>query len=155
MFLLSLGIIACKTSKIDNENKTEKNAHLQVNLKKQYALAEKINIKIKNISGNQLVLYNPTKKNFQKKTEQGWTNLRILHCPCDAPCKAPPERMNVANQKELELSWNQKESFCGKMTDVGIRETIYKKVEKGTYRFAITYKDGKENNTVYKEFKIN
>jgi len=151
--LLALGFNSCKTKNIKTSiiNKTE---FIEIGIKKRFSLNETVKIKITNISGKNLVLYEPTKTNIEKKTNDKWKKLRILYCPCDAPCNAPPEKLDLPNGKEINLSWNQKESYCGKITDSGIRETVRKEVNKGAYRLVVMYKLNNERNTIYKEFTI-
>ncbi|MBN2756243.1 MAG: hypothetical protein JXR51_03625 [Bacteroidales bacterium] len=134
------------------QNKNSK--YLDVDIKKTYSIGEAIKIRVKNISDENIIIYSPTKPNLQQKENKIWKNLRILNCPCDAPCMAPPEKIELTVNNEITLTWDQKESFCGKIADAGIRETIYKKAEKGSYRIIINYKIYNENMNVTKEFII-
>ena len=156
MTLLILSFSSCKSKDIKNNDNLSKNDQIQIEIKANYSLGENISIKITNISQNKIILYNPTKKNIQKKVDGIWKNLRILPCPCDAPCKAPPEKIDFPSNQDINLRWNQKESYCGKkIADAKIRETIYKNVDKGIYRYTVVYQTNNQKKTIYKEFKIN
>lgn len=154
VLLLIISLSSCKSTEIQTKNISKNNKFLKINIKKSYLLEEIIKIKITNISGEKIVLYYPTKTRIQKKINSSWKNVRILNCPCDAPCDAPPEKIDFPNGKKINLSWNQKESFCGKMTDAGIRETISKNVDKGIYRLVIVYKRINVKKEIYNEFTI-
>ncbi len=152
--LLTISFTACKTTKVNDGNKSEQSVDLQINLKEKYVVGETIKIEITNVSGDELVLLNPTKTNIQKKVGDNWKSVRIIYCPCDAPCREPIGEMNLPNGKVVNLNWNQKEGHCGKITDAGIRETIYENVEKGAYRLVVAYKNNNKTNEITKEFKI-
>jgi len=151
LVLLGIGFSGCKSKNIKNKNDI-----IKIEVNDRYKIGETINIKIINISKAALTLYNPTELNFQRKTEGKWKHLRILPCPCDAPCQAPPEKLEMPSKKAQKLTWQQKESYCGtKKVANNVRETIYKQVEKGTYRFVVKYKQNEKEETIYKEFIIN
>ena len=150
LIFFSLSFTACKSKNIKSNNDS-----IKIEIKNSYKIGETINVTIINTSKGSLTLYNPTKLNFQKKNEGKWKHLRILPCPCDAPCQAPPEKLEMPSKKAQKLTWQQKESYCGtKKVANNVRETIYKQVEKGTYRFVVKYKQNEKEETIYKEFNI-
>ncbi len=102
-----------------------------------------------------MVLYSPSKPKIQKKEQNNWRTIRILNCPCDAPCNAPPAKIDFPEGRKITFKWDQKESYCGKRDKSGIRETIIKEVSKGTYRLVTTYKIDNKKNITYNEFIIN
>ncbi|PKP35143.1 MAG: hypothetical protein CVU00_03580, partial [Bacteroidetes bacterium HGW-Bacteroidetes-17] len=91
-----------------------------------------------------------------EKLESGnWRKLKILDCPCDAPCQASIDKFELHPGGKIELSWNQMESWCGPKVDEHIRKSIYKRVEKGQYRVRINYKtEGENDETIYKNFTL-
>jgi hypothetical protein len=129
--LIFVSISSCNSTKSLKGQIAVQNDFLKVNVAKTYQLGENILFELTNISTEKLIVYSPTKPILQKMEENGWRNIRILNCPCDAPCQAPPEKMNLAKGKTIKIKWNQKESYCGKKTDAGIRETISKSPGKG------------------------
>ena len=155
LLLAILSLNACKTTKTETGNKNKETNYIIIDLEKQYSLNEKILVTIKNSSNNEVILLTPSLKHFQKYTDSGWKAVRVLNCPCDAPCRMPPEKKVLFSKQEIKLNWDQKESYCGKMTNTHIRETIYEYVKKGKYRFVVTIKNNNETKQIYKEFSIN
>ncbi len=159
--LLSISLVvfvcisSCNSTKSLKGQEVAKNNFLKVKVAKSYPLGETISFEIVNISQENLEVYSPTKPSIQKMEENGWRTVRILNCPCDAPCKAPPEKMNLIAGNTIKLRWNQKETYCGKRNDAGIRETISKNPGKGKYRLEIIYMVNNKSDKVYNEFSIN
>ena len=153
--VLLLGLIACKSTKSQQSKLVEQKGLLKIEISKNHALGETVNIQVLNTSSENLVLYGPTKPKIQKNEQNKWRTIRILDCPCDAPCNAPPEKIDFPINKKISLRWDQKESYCGKRDEAGIRETISVDAGAGEYRLVTSYKHGTEKKVVYNEFTIN
>lgn len=153
VFLLGF-LIACTSARITNPS-GDHNLIIEINNGNKIKKAEIIVFKIRNISAADMFILKPTIAYIEKLQEGIWKKIRILYCPCDAPCQAPIEKEILSSQNQIELSWDQQESWCDSKTGAQIRNSIYKAVEKGRYRIRIVYEIKKrEYITVYKEFRI-
>jgi len=152
-FLLSL--TTCKTLSSQKDPIEKNENQLQVTIAQNYSKGDTINIELTNLSGKTLLLYSPSKPKIEKLEQDNWKTIKILNCPCDAPCNAPPDKIELAVNKKTSWHWDQKESYCGKRDKAGIRETIKKEAEKGKYRLVTTYQIGGQIKVLYNEFNIN
>ena len=117
---------------------------------------ESISFTIKNTTTESVYIYQPRRLHIEKFNNSSWENLRILPCPCDAPCNAPTEKEELTAGESFNLSWNKEESWCGKERINNVRNTVQQLVEKGTYRIVINIIiDNKKKLTIYQEFTIN
>ena len=152
VFLL-LVLVACNLTR-HASNSIESSIQVEVNNNKIIQAQDPIQFEIRNISSEIVTLIHPEKISIEKSEGESWTKLKILDCPCDAPCQPKPEKELLNPGKSIILNWNQKESWCGSRSANTIRETIYKEVGSGSYRLLIRMmKDGKES-TFYKNFNI-
>jgi hypothetical protein len=116
---------------------------------------ETISITIKNTTLESLYLYQPRKLHIEKFNNGTWERLRILQCPCGAPCAKQPEKVQILNQKTYVRTWDKYESWCGEKNEYGIPETLKEKAENGRYRLRVLYGiDSKQKETIYKEFEL-
>jgi len=146
--------VACHPLTLTTETSS---SYLQiiVNEDKSIVLGESISISIKNIHSNKIIIYYPEKLIIEKLEEGNWHKLKILECPCDAPCQASIDKIELDAGNTFEISWDQKESWCDPQMDEHIRKSIYQRVEKGQYRVRINYKtDGESDETIYKNFTL-
>ena len=117
---------------------------------------ESISFTIKNTTMESVYIYQPSRLNIEKFNNSSWENLRILPCPCDAPCNAPIEKEELAAGESFNLSWNKEESWCGTERVNNVRNTIKQTIGKGTYRIKINIlTDNRKLNPIYQEFTIN
>ncbi len=116
---------------------------------------EYVNFRLINNSSKPIKIQMAEKLYIEKFTKGNWIKLRILPCPCDAPCARLEEQIEIPVMEKYLLSWNKNESWCGNRNEKGIRETLTKKVEPGRYRIRIIQKnEGTKNSVIYKEFQI-
>lgn len=116
---------------------------------------ETITFSIKNISSESLYLFQPKKMNIEKFDNGTWERLRILHCPCGAPCAKPPEKVKILNQEKYVRTWDKYENWCGERNEYGIPTTLKAKASKGKYRLRVICGiDSKQKETIYKEFEL-
>jgi hypothetical protein len=98
-------------------------------------------------------IHHHAKLNIERYSDDNWNLLRILPCPCGAPCAKPAEFIELPKGEKLSYSWNREESWCGEMRDMPVPETITERVSNGKYRYKIYYSlDQRQVNEYYKEF---
>jgi hypothetical protein len=153
VFLL-LVMVACNSPRYST-NSIDSKLHISLNEDQVIHENESIQFRIQNSSAERLTLIYPEKLRIEKNENGEWRNLKILDCPCDAPCQPKPEKLLLESGKNLILNWDQRESWCGSRSTSQIRETIYKEAGSGKYRISIHLKkeDGEES-TFYKHFNI-
>lgn len=118
-------------------------------------LGEPILIKIENTHFEPITVFYPKRLIIEKLVENKWKNLRILECPCDAPCQPSPDEMKLKPGMKIKLNWNQKETWCGTRKAGQIRETLSKYVDEGKYRIVINFKNAKGKESSFsQEFNI-
>ncbi len=151
--LLLIVLVACNlTQKLTSSNESQ--IQIIINEGKPIKEGESIHFEIRNNSLRDLTLINPYKILIDKKEGESWQKIRILDCPCDAPCQPKPEKKLLETGKSFLLNWDQNESWCGPRSSAQIRETIYKKVGSGSYRLLIRSKKNGKESTSYKYFNI-
>jgi len=121
----------------------------------EIAVTEKaVTFSVKNMYSEPINILNPKKLIIEQFEDNNWLNLKILICPCDAPCNAPEEKKLLTSNQSYSFLWNKKESWCGNRTPQGIRETIEKIATSGLYRIKVTFVRNDEPIEIYKEFEI-
>lgn len=152
--ILLVVFTACTAKQNVQENKPTVNLNSKIEIN---VLDDKnITVKINNSTGSIVQLIQPSTIHFEKLIDGSWEKLRILPCPCDAPCAPPKEMEEIGIGNSFEFTWNKKESWCGKKITKLVRETETSMVEAGTYRVRILLKNEKnETEQIYKEFTIN
>jgi len=158
IFFISI-LFSCNTPKSLTQTTSNDSTEnfIQINLHESFKIGETVGIEIINITDKPLTLFNPTETYIEILEGTQWRRLKILNCPCDAPCNAPPEEMNLLPLKSNLLKWDQKERWCGeKIEQADIRQTIVKEAIAGLYRIRIHFKlkEDNEQKRVYKEFSI-
>lgn len=128
---------------------------IAINKDQAINVGESIEIVFENTHSNSIIVYYPKKLNIEKLEDANWRKLKILECPCDAPCQASAEKVMLKSGEQIKLSWNLKESWCGPRSSAQIRETIFRLVSEGRYRIIFNVKslDGIESS-ICKEFNI-
>lgn len=150
-YILALLIIigGCKSTQKTSKSIENKQAEIEI------AISDvEIAFNIKNISEEEFSILNPRKLSMQKFEDSNWQNLKILICPCDAPCNAPEEIGVVKPGSAYMIVWNKKESWCGKRTEHGVRETVETIASSGKYRFTIMLEKNGKSVEIVKEFEI-
>jgi hypothetical protein len=116
---------------------------------------ESISFVVTNSSTDSIYIYQPKQINIEKLIDNSWVKLRILYCPCGAPCAKPPEKIGIINGGEYTMTWDKNESWCGEKNEVGIPETIKERVSNGKYRLRVLYSNSNNQKEVlYKEFEL-
>lgn len=145
--------ISCTTKQevVNTEFSENKQSKLEISIED----GETISFAIKNIALESLYLYQPRRLHIEKFNNGTWERLRILQCPCGAPCAKPPEKVQISNQEKYIRTWDKNESWCGEKNKYGIPETLKAKALNGRYRLRILYGiDSKQRETLYKEFEL-
>ncbi|NHB67136.1 hypothetical protein [Perlabentimonas gracilis] len=110
---------------------------------------------ITNQSNSLIKIFEHYKLAIEKQDGDNWIPLRILHCPCGAPCARPAEFIVLQQGENLNKKWNLDESWCGDTTNTSIPETITKPAQPGIYRIGVLYGiSNREINTFYNEFTL-
>jgi len=138
-FLLLVVLFSCK---IQQETTIEYNqdlieiSHKTVTSKDNSVLR----FTIKNKTNQELILLEPLVVRIEQKIGSEWKGIRILNCPCGAPC-APLKKEEIISQNEsFKLSWNKKEEWCGELNEYGIPKSYSKLSNPGEYRLRINYR---------------
>jgi len=114
-----------------------------------------IHFQIQNISNDTIKIYSPQQITIQRFVNNNWENVRILNCPCGAPCAKPDEKKELYIGQMHTYLWDKYQSWCGKKNEYGIPETIKEYSETGKYRIMIIYQiKQSEKQIVYKEFEL-
>ena len=151
--ILIILLVGCTTKQQVSYTKFESKESLVIEAK--IVENNKIVFSISNNTSESLNIYQPQKLNIEMLVNDSWEKLRILPCPCDAPCNASIEKEVLAAEASFNLNWNKEESWCGLKRVNNVRETIKKTVGKGTYRIKINILN--ESTTIkafYHEFII-
>jgi hypothetical protein len=109
-----------------------------------------------NHSKTSLNIYQYYNLHIEQKEGDKWIPLRILPCPCGAPCAKPAEFVSISAGESMVWEWNLHESWCGELVDGFIPATKSQRVKPGEYRIRVLYSlQPKEQATYYKMFTIN
>lgn len=114
-----------------------------------------IKFTIRNKTNQNLILIEPSIVRIESLVNSNWKAIRILDCPCGAPCAPPKQQVILSPNESFKLKWNKKEEWCGKLNDYGIPKTHSKLPDAGKYRLKIYYKtrDNKIKTKLY-SFKL-
>lgn len=151
--LIFIVIISCKSKqeitdvKVVNAN----NETLEIAVEQN----DNISFTLTNLSEEPIYIYQLRKLNIEKYEESSWQQLKILPCPCDAPCHPGKEMEQLLPGETFVLVWNKQESWCGERREGLVRETIRREVETGKYRVVVNFSADKiSKKAFYKEFEI-
>ncbi|PLX14143.1 MAG: hypothetical protein C0597_10460 [Marinilabiliales bacterium] len=151
--ILLFSITACKSQKDipeSHEINSEKK-ELEIVVKDDHHVTFQIN----NTSSHSVFLYQALKLHIEKLENDNWNQLKILPCPCDAPCQPPEERIEILAGESFILTWDKKESWCGTERVGNIRNTVYKTAEKGVFRIKLQIISSESKEIFYKKFELN
>lgn len=158
VFTLILSIsFACNQSSQINESSAEETVlGVKVIISPKYKEGSDVVFIVENTSDTSVFLLQPSRLQIQRMLDSAWYDLRIQHCPCGAPC-APPRYVELKPYQQMDLNWNQKESWCEGGNLPGNDKRAY--VPRGTYRFVIRVNDSSEkeqadDQLLYAPFKI-
>lgn len=134
-------LIACSLFSCSPKTTSVSNGPLVITHQETDAAGGKvIRFTITNNTEEGLTIVDPNTVSIQFKEGADWKNVRILSCPCGAPCARPPSELMLEPDKSNELTWNKKEEWCAGQTDRGIPNSFSEDAVKGTYRIKIRYK---------------
>lgn len=141
-----------KQKMYDSQISISESPVIEVNI----SYGDNISFLIKNVSEKSVEINQPTKLNIEKFNNGSWQQLKILLCPCDAPCHAPIKKEEITPGESYMLIWNKQESWCGSERVNNVRNTIKKTVTEGTFRIKIDLLTNERIiNSIYKEFTLN
>jgi len=154
LIILMLFVVGCATKQQTPSTQISENKPSIIEI--SLIEGESISFTIKNTTTESVYIYQPQRLHIEKLNNGSWEKLRILLCPCDAPCNAPTEKEELTAGESFNLSWNKEESWCGKERINNVRNTVRRSVEKGNYRIRINIlTDNRKTNPIYREFTIN
>jgi hypothetical protein len=150
--LIFIVIFSCKSKQeITDVKVTSDNETLEISIEQN----DNISFTLKNISEGPIYIYDLGKLNIEKYEESSWQKLKILPCPCDAPCHPGREMEQLLAGETFILLWNKQESWCGEKKQGLVRETIKQGVDVGKYRILVNFSTDKTiKKACYKEFEI-
>lgn len=148
-------IIGCNSIKV-----TEKSDAVNINSKleiESYEDQEKVYFEIKNLNNSSIYYVKRNKLEIDRFTDGKWTALRILPCPCDAPCNEINKEIEIKPNEYITIKWSMFETWCGeRVANEFVRETLSEKVGKGKYRLRLAIKfEQQRTEYLKKEFYIN
>ncbi|OFX27640.1 MAG: hypothetical protein A2041_10315 [Bacteroidetes bacterium GWA2_31_9b] len=150
IFLVVIFFSSCKPSEKNTLNQKPNDIETEIVISDN-----QIHFQVKNISNDTIVLYNPQRLNIQRFVNNNWEKVRILNCPCGAPCAKPDEKLYLFKGQSHSISWDKQESWCGNKNENGIPKTIKSLSLSGNYRIIIIYQlNQADKQTFYKEFEL-
>ena len=106
--------------------------------------SHKVLFNIKNLNNSAVFYVKRNKLEIDKLVGGEWIRVKILPCPCGAPCREINEDIAIEPHKSISIKWSMIESWCGERTENKfVRETISQRVNQGKYRLNIIIKDKK------------
>ena len=153
ILILTLIIAGCTTKKQvqETQNSNEIKDIIEVNILED----EIMSFIVSNNSKEPIYIYQPKNIYLERFDNGSWEHVRILYCPCGAPCAKPPENVEILMDGKHIWTWDKYESWCGEKNEVGIPETIKKIAGNGKYRLRVLYSNSNNQKEVlYKEFEL-
>ena len=157
MALMATALLACNPDSNPNETPEDETVlGVKTIIAPKYKEGSDVVFIVENTSDTSVYLLEPSRLQIQRLIDTTWYEIRIQHCPCGAPC-APPRYIELKPFQQLDLSWNQQESWCRGGDLPGRDKSAY--VPRGTYRFILTINDSPEREQaddlyLYAPFKI-
>jgi hypothetical protein len=154
--VLLMSVAACKKANRTTDKPVVIKSTWEVDAKPTYAANEKVVIRFKNISEQEVMVFDPLivvveQKLKTKEEGKAWKRMRWLYCPCGASCPPPPHELGITKGDIKTFVWNKDERWC----EGGMKMKTLK-APAGTYRLQLRYKDPqtKAEETYYQEFSI-
>ncbi len=164
IFFLSVLILSCA----GNDKSTSKDSGLvevgpnkngiKATSRLSYKLGEIVIVVLENTTDSTAYLFQPNHAAIQKQRDTTWIDLRIIPSPCGAP-GAPPSYQPLESYQEIDIHWDQRESWCDGSVADPLNQLRTEEVKSGKYRWVIRTNDSPERNQVddeviYLEFSI-
>lgn len=150
VFVFLVLVLGCKTTEISKNEDNLEGINFTYNQNN-----EVIEFSLKNLNNEAVNLVKKNTLNIEKLQNGEWVRVKILPCPCDAPCREINDEIIIKPNESYLIKWNMIESWCSKERKEFIRETISQKAGKGKYRLKIQLIEGNNNKTIIKVFDIN
>lgn len=151
-FLLLIVLFSCSSLNKTTDEVSDKN--ITISYKQSI---NNIDFKVQNLNKQNIYYVKKNTLDIERHEDGNWLRVKILPCPCDAPCRELNNEIVIKPNEIIDIKWNMIESWCGKSNGTDfVRETITKKVDKGRYRIKFTLKH--EDGSIFqliKEFNIN
>ena len=145
----------CKTIKMSYIEAGDDN--LRIKGKSIYFTNDTLKLEIVNVSGDTLLINNPVEKQiefFDTKSNK-WTQLKILRCPCAAPCAPVPDMIRLFPSQKLNFTWDLHYNICEPPEQGYLPNTRTLTAQPGKYRVKFFYRlpQGK-TFVLYYDFQI-
>ena len=101
LLVLLLIFAGCKSSKKAASNQESEKAEIEISVSDI-----NVSFQVKNNLNEPLYILTPRKLVIHKFENDEWRKLKILICPCDAPCNAPEEKVAIAANELFMFSRN-------------------------------------------------
>lgn len=152
--LLTLAMLwSCSHRQVVKSSTSQNTEPIKIEV--NYKSDRSVEFVITNQSDSLLNIFEHYKLAIERQDGENWLPLRILHCPCGAPCAKPAEFIVLEQGESLKKSWNLEESWCGEITDRPVPETITQPVSPGIYRIKMVYSFSRNTTkTTFKEFTL-
>lgn len=120
-----------------------------------YLPQDLMEFKVINLSDSTVFIHHYYKLHIEWQKDESWIPLRILSCPCGAPCARPAEFVGISGGENFVWEWDMQESWCGDLDESLIPKTLNFKISPGVYRVRVVYGFGlKDIFNYYKSFTI-
>ena len=146
--LFSLGCASNSTTKSNSGiAETEVNElGIKVISRPSYQHGEMVIMSVENQVDTLRYIFQPTHLNIQKRIgDSTWKDLQVIDCPCGAPC-APPRYQELIPYEQLDLHWDQRESWCDNSEPEISKQMKTAEVTPGVYRMVIVTNDSEEKD---------
>ncbi len=153
LIILTLLVVGCATKQQTSSIQISENkpSIIEISLIED----EGISFTIKNTTTESVYIYRPQRLHIEKFNNGSWEKLRILPCPCGAPCAKPAEKFEIPIGEKYVLTWDKHESWCGDKNEAGIPNTSRELAIKGKYRLRVLYSyNNNQKEILYKEFEL-
>lgn len=153
IYFLLIFLFGC-SPKVNKQTSTPIQS-LPISIELNYSDANSIQFIVRNINNDVIYIHQHPKLSIERLKDGEWQPLRILPCPCGAPCAKPSEFIEFPTGAEYTYKWNKEESWCGEKGKAPVPETISQSAGSGTYRIKIYFSFDKKNvEEFFKEFTL-
>jgi hypothetical protein len=156
LFLILIPFLAFKCTSTKNATKEKTDFPFEIIFNENVNINDNFSATVRNISNKDVKILHPHLKYIEVKEENSWRRIRIVLCPCDANCDAPPKEKILKTNEIHKIKWDLVESWCEVNKGTNIKELHKTLPTLGEYRFSVRFIINEtEEKTITKEFKLN
>lgn len=112
-----------------------------------YSKEEDVKVTFTNNTQQNIIVYNPLRKNIERLVDKSWIPVEVVYCSC-RPCPAPPESREVRPGRSYAVKWSKKEDNCNQ------NKFTQSLCKSGVYRISISYRINGTRSVESVEFEI-